>query len=78
MNMNNKFYFLPPSVARIWTEVTLTCHNRGCICSGCVFEKRLESTKCKAKKVVLALIQKGIYPPEKIKKYNKGIRLIRK
>lgn len=65
-------FFVTSSAAIKWTEVTLNCYKRGCVCAGCINEKILKSTKCKAKSIVMALIKKNIYPPCEVKKYKIG------
>ena len=63
MNRSN----LPPSAARIWTQATLDCHARGCICEGCIYNNFLSSGRCRAKEVVMNLIRSGKQPPVKTK-----------
>lgn len=46
-----------------WSELTIECYKRGCVCEGCELVPRLESGHCTAKEAVRTLILQGRRPP---------------
>ena len=53
---------------RDWTNLTIMCYERGCVCHGCEFHNRLEDgTKCQVKASVLESVRVLGVPYERSK-----------
>lgn len=52
--------------AKKWTEGSVYCYKRGCVCKGCYMNNMLESSRCQMKTAVIELVRKFGAPKEEL------------